>query len=36
LGLDLSQDYRRFPKIAEVLPDALKTGTPEKPVKQAA
>jgi anaerobic magnesium-protoporphyrin IX monomethyl ester cyclase len=38
-GLQLYQEYRRFPKIADVLPDALKNGLSEKsekPEKQAA
>ena len=39
LGLQLWQDFRRFPKIADVLPDAVKIGPSEKaekPEKQAA
>jgi hypothetical protein len=36
LGLELYPKFRRFPKIADVLPDALKIGSTEKPEKQAA
>lgn len=39
LGLHLWQEYRRFPKIADIQPDALKIGSSEmaeKSEKQAA